>query len=93
MDRRHHLTVSRHFPFVQCLGPIVPEQSRDGSIGEEFASRLTIGTVVHFVFRVHDPLLDGGDHSFKVLKRSGRTVDEVFDELTDTIQRWIDGIT
>ncbi len=38
-------------------------------------------------------IVDGGDHSFKVLKRSGRTVDEVFDELTDTIQRWIDGIT
>ncbi len=38
-------------------------------------------------------IVDGGDHSFKVLKRSGRTVDDVFDELTDTIQRWIVGIT
>ncbi len=38
-------------------------------------------------------IVEGGDHSFKVLKRSGRTVDEVFDELTGTIRRWIDGIT
>ena len=37
-------------------------------------------------------IVEGGDHSFKVLKRSGRTDDEVFDELTDTIDRWIDGI-
>jgi hypothetical protein len=33
-------------------------------------------------------LVDGGDHSFKVLKRSGRTEDDVLDELADTIQHW-----
>ncbi len=33
-------------------------------------------------------IVEGGDHSFKVLKRSGRTQDEVFDELADTIQTW-----
>ncbi len=38
-------------------------------------------------------IVDGGDHSFKVLKRSGRTENDVFDELADTIQQWIDGIT
>ena len=38
-------------------------------------------------------VVDGGDHSFKVLKRSGRTENDVFDELADTIQQWIDGIT
>lgn len=37
-------------------------------------------------------IVEGGDHSFKVLKRSGRTDDEVFDELTATIDTWIDGI-
>ncbi len=37
-------------------------------------------------------IVDGGDHSFKILKRSGRTDDEVFDELADTIHTWIDGI-
>ncbi len=33
-------------------------------------------------------VVDGGDHSFKVLKRSGRNEDDVFDELVDTIQSW-----
>ena len=37
-------------------------------------------------------IVEGGDHSFKVLKRSGRTDDEVFDQLTDTIDMWIEGI-
>lgn len=30
----------------------------------------------------------GGDHSFKVLKRSGRTESDVFEEMADTIRRW-----
>jgi predicted alpha/beta-hydrolase family hydrolase len=33
-------------------------------------------------------VVEGGDHSFKVLKRSGRTDAEVFDELADTMGRW-----
>ncbi|MCZ6916161.1 MAG: alpha/beta hydrolase [Gemmatimonadetes bacterium] len=33
-------------------------------------------------------IVEGGDHSFKVLKRSGRTESAVFDELADTTQRW-----
>lgn len=33
-------------------------------------------------------VVEGGDHSFKVLKRSGRNEDDVFDELVDTIQIW-----
>ena len=33
-------------------------------------------------------VVDGGDHSFEVLKRSGRTEEEVFEELADTIQSW-----
>ncbi len=37
-------------------------------------------------------IVEGGDHSFKVLKRSGRTEDEVFDELADTTQRWLEDI-
>jgi predicted alpha/beta-hydrolase family hydrolase len=32
--------------------------------------------------------VEGGDHSFKVLKRSGRTEDEVRDELTGAIAAW-----
>ena len=33
-------------------------------------------------------LVDDGDHSFGVLKRSGRTPAEVFTELSDTIEQW-----
>ena len=33
-------------------------------------------------------VIEGGDHSFKVLKRSGRSDTEVLDELTSTIVHW-----
>jgi uncharacterized protein len=33
-------------------------------------------------------LIDDGDHSFGVLKRSGRTPAEVLTEITDTIEHW-----
>lgn len=35
-------------------------------------------------------IVDGGDHSFKVLKRSGRVQEDVFAEIITTIARWID---
>ena len=38
-------------------------------------------------------VIDGGDHSFKVLKRSGRTPDEVMDEITTAALRFIDRVT
>jgi len=37
-------------------------------------------------------VVEGADHSFHVLKRSGRTDDEVQDELADTTRSWIDSI-
>ena len=37
-------------------------------------------------------LVDGGDHSFHVLKRSGRTEIEVMAELVETIVAWTAGI-
>jgi predicted alpha/beta-hydrolase family hydrolase len=37
-------------------------------------------------------VVDGGDHSFHVLKRSGRTDAEVLDELCARVAKWIDGI-
>ena len=33
-------------------------------------------------------IVEGGDHSFKVLKRSGRTESDVMAELADTIETW-----
>lgn len=35
-------------------------------------------------------VIDGGDHSFEVLKRTGRTADEIHDQLADTIATWLD---
>jgi predicted alpha/beta-hydrolase family hydrolase len=37
-------------------------------------------------------VVDGADHSFHVLKRSGRTVDEVLEALADTIVAWTDAV-
>lgn len=34
-------------------------------------------------------IVEGGDHSFSVLKRSGRTADEVFEGLAGTVADWI----
>jgi predicted alpha/beta-hydrolase family hydrolase len=33
-------------------------------------------------------VVEGGDHSFHVLKRSGRSDEEVLDELGDAVARW-----
>ena len=37
-------------------------------------------------------VVEGGDHSFAVLKRSGRTGEEVLGELAETTSAWIDGL-
>ena len=34
-------------------------------------------------------IVDGADHSFAVLKRSGRTADEVLDEIAETTVSWL----
>ena len=38
--------------------------------------------------RLHE--VESGDHSFHVLKRSGRTDDEALDELADSVSDWAD---
>ena len=35
-------------------------------------------------------IVEGADHGFHVLKRSGRTDDEVMDDLADTVRAWLD---
>jgi len=37
-------------------------------------------------------VIEGGDHSFQVLKRSGRTEDEVVSEIADTIRDWCEAL-
>jgi predicted alpha/beta-hydrolase family hydrolase len=36
--------------------------------------------------------VEGGDHSFAVLKKSGRTNEEALTEVLDTLAAWIDGL-
>lgn len=36
--------------------------------------------------------IEGGDHSFAVLKKSGRSSEEAFTEVLDTLAGWIDGL-
>lgn len=38
-------------------------------------------------------IVEGGDHSFAVLKRSGRTEDEVMDELGASVESWLETLT
>lgn len=37
-------------------------------------------------------IVEGGDHSFHVLKRSGRTAEEVQNELGETVGSWVSGL-
>lgn len=37
-------------------------------------------------------IVDGGDHSFKVLKRSGRDQDDIMDEIADAFEHWLERI-
>ena len=37
-------------------------------------------------------VVEGGDHSFHVLKRSGRNDEEVFDELADRVSSWAEEV-
>jgi predicted alpha/beta-hydrolase family hydrolase len=38
-------------------------------------------------------LVEGGDHSFHVPKRSGRTDEEALDEIAAAIDRWLPGLS
>jgi uncharacterized protein len=56
---------------------------------DEFATlELLRGVVDRLGRRATLHLIEEGDHSFKVPKRTGRTDRDVMDELTETIQNW-----
>jgi predicted alpha/beta-hydrolase family hydrolase len=52
----------------------------DLSLIQSVCERIGTSATLHVV--------EGGDHSFKVLQRSGRTETQVLDELADTIAQW-----
>ena len=56
---------------------------------DEFAQLALVQTVVKGLGdRATLHLIEAGDHSFKVPKRTGKTEADVMDELADTIQQW-----
>lgn len=55
---------------------------------DKLADLSLLTPVVEALPRATMHIVDGGDHSFHVLKRSGRTDDEALDELADTIDGW-----
>lgn len=62
--------------------------TRDG-----LAPLATLGPIVEKLgARASLHVVEGADHGFHVLVRSGRTDEEVIDELARTVARWLDGI-
>ncbi len=77
VDRADHLMEVTH-PLLFLQGTRDPFARRD--LIESVVGGLDSRGILHFV--------EGGDHSFNVLKRSGRDPTEVRDELIGTIANW-----
>lgn len=76
-DRAVHLVeVRRPMLFLQGTRDRLADLKLLGPVCEELGPAATLHVV------------DGADHSFQVLKRSGRSTDEVVQELVETTERW-----
>jgi uncharacterized protein len=81
-SRADHLrAVDLPMLFLQGTRDALAELDLITSVCDRLGSRATLHVV------------DGGDHSFAVLKRSGRSEAEVMDELGDTIASWCRSLT
>ncbi len=79
LDRATHLQdVRRPMLFVQGTRDRLAELELIRAVCEGLGRRATLHVV------------QDGDHSFKVLKRTGRTVQEVREELAATVARWVE---
>lgn len=79
-DRAAHLAeVAPPMLFLQGTRDALADLSRIRSVCRTLGSRATLRVI------------RGGDHSFHVLKRSGRTDDEVLEELAEEVDRWVSG--
>jgi len=60
---------------------------------DQFAQLLLLEPVIERLRpRATLHLIDGGDHSFKVPKSTGRTAEDVMNDLADTIAGWTSGV-
>jgi len=71
-----------HVPMLFLQG--TRDSLADLALLEPITANLASRAVLHVV--------EGADHSFGVLKRSGRTDGEVLDELADRVSSWIDAV-
>ena len=77
-ERADHLdAVSLPMLFLQGTRDKLADLERMRALGRRLGDRATLHVV------------EGGDHSFHVLKRSGRTDDEALDELAEAVERWL----
>jgi predicted alpha/beta-hydrolase family hydrolase len=72
----HLFDVVQPMLFLQGTRDALADLGLMREVTSELGSRATLHVV------------DGADHSFAVLKKSGRTAEEVLDELVDTIAAW-----
>jgi predicted alpha/beta-hydrolase family hydrolase len=75
-----------HFPDIR-----IPALFCSGT-NDAFASPEELREVGRMLTRATVHLLDGADHGFAVRKSSGRTREQVYDEATEALVRFLDGI-
>jgi predicted alpha/beta-hydrolase family hydrolase len=81
-ERGDHLAeVTNPLLFLQGTRDALADLERLGPLVHELGDRATMHVV------------EGADHSFHVLKRSGRDDEEVLDELADAARVWMESIT
>jgi predicted alpha/beta-hydrolase family hydrolase len=81
-ERGDHLAeVTNPLLFLQGTRDALADLERLGPLVHELGDRATMHVV------------EGADHSFHVLKRSGRDDEEVIDELADAARVWMESIT
>ena len=78
-------TRAKHLPDVPQ--PMIFLQGTRDALAE---MALITETVAALGSRATMHVIEGADHGFHVLKRSGRTDDEVLDELADSMVGWMD---
>jgi predicted alpha/beta-hydrolase family hydrolase len=76
-----------HLPQIRCPMLFI-EGTRDGlcdlELLEPILARLDVPISLHRI--------EGGDHSFKVLKRIGRKQESVWEEIVQVMVKWLRGV-
>ncbi|MCG6919526.1 MAG: alpha/beta fold hydrolase [Acidobacteria bacterium] len=76
-----------HLPAIAAATPMLFVQgTRDAFARED----LLLGLVERLGTRVELHRVESADHSFRVLKRSGRTADDVLDEVRAALRAWLE---